>query len=92
MLFFDNNIPCIAVYNKRNRTNSVHFFKNYIDDLTGLPSSLFEYVTERDEFVAVVQPSIVGEIENLTEKGQEVFKSVDMSEDSNPILYLVKTK
>lgn len=92
MLFFDNNIPCIAVFNKRNRTNSVHFFKNYIDDLTGLPSSLFEYVTERDEFVAVVQPSIVGEIENLTEKGQEVFKSVDMSEDSNPILYLVKTK
>lgn len=92
MLFFDNNIPCIAVYNKRNRTNSVHFFKNYIDDVTGLPSPLFEYVTEQDEFVAVVQPSIVGEIENLTEKGQEVFKSVDLSEDSNPILYLVKTK
>ena len=91
-LFFDNNMPCISVYNKKNTINNVYFFKNYIDDLSGLPSPLFEFVTERNEFVAVIQPSIIGEIDNLTEMGQMVFRNVDVSDDSNPILYIIKTK
>lgn len=92
ILFFDKNLPCIAVYDKKDKTNSVHFYKNYIDDLTGLPSPLFEFVTEHDEFVSIIQPAIIGEVDNLTEMGQAIFRTVDLSDDNNPILYIVKTK
>lgn len=91
-VFFDNNMPCISVYDKKNTINNVYFFKNYIDDLSGLPSPLFEFVTERNEFVAVIQPSIIREMDDLTEMGQMVFRNVDVSDDSNPILYIIKTK
>lgn len=91
ILFFDSNVPCISIYDKKKSINGVYFFKNYIDDLSGLSSPLFEFVTEQDEFVAVIQPSVIGEIDKLTEMGQAIFKTVDLSDDNNPILYIVKT-
>ena len=92
LLFFDNNMPCIAIYDKKNNINSAYFYKNYIDDLTGLPSPLFEFVTEQEEFVAIIQPTVIREADNLTEVGQAFFKTVDLSDDSNPVLYIIKTR
>ena len=53
---------------------------------------LFEFVTEQEECVAIIQPTVIREADNLTEVGQAFFKTVDLSDDSNPVLYIIKTR
>ena len=93
LIFFDKQMPCVAVYDKRQGVTRSYTFENCVDDLTGLQYPLFEFTKGQDEFIAILSPM---DIENagseLTEKGKAVFKDVNFVDDNNPILYIVKTE
>ena len=93
LIFFDKQMPCVAVYDKRQGVTRSYAFENCVDDLTGLQYPLFEFTKGQDEFIAILSPM---DIENagseLTEKGKAVFKDVNFVDDDNPILYIVKTE
>jgi len=93
LIFFDKQMPCVAVYDKRQGVTRSYTFENCVDDLTGLQYPLFEFTKGQDEFIAILSPM---DIENagseLTEKGKAVFKDVNFVDDDNPILYIVKTE
>ena len=93
LIFFDKQMPCVAVYDKRQGVTRSYTFENCVNDLTGLQYPLFEFTKGQDEFIAILSPM---DIENagseLTEKGKAVFKDVNFVDDDNPILYIVKTE
>jgi hypothetical protein len=91
VLFFalDRNNPVWGIYDKKTETCNCYQAKNMIDDFTGLPFA-FQYAT-KDTFIAIVNAFyIVDQKENF--KNKSWFEELNLSEESNPVLYIIKTK
>lgn len=85
IVFHDNNIPYLSVYDKREGTSKTSSLELPIDNFLGMEYVLPEYVSSNDEFIVVVAP----------EQANELASRVDMphvSEDSNPVLYILHAK
>lgn len=91
LLFFDNNKPCISIYDKRNKEAHSYYYSDAKDDLLGLKQfPLLEYTTDKDEFVAILQPSMLMDIKSGAQSVIET-KEKELTDDMNPILYILKT-
>ena len=85
IVFHDNNIPYLSVYDKREGTSKTSSLELPIDNFLGMEYVLPEYVSSNDEFIVVTAP----------EQANELASKVDMphvSEDSNPVLYILHAK
>ncbi|MDR2406651.1 MAG: 6-bladed beta-propeller [Bacteroidales bacterium] len=90
-LFFDENQPCLGVYDITNGTTKSYYWlsNNLIDDFTGIQMfPIIEY-TYKNKFIAVLNSFDIIE-QRLANK--ECFQSLNLSEDDNPILYILNTK
>jgi hypothetical protein len=98
--YFDKKSFSMTVYNKhKNISHNYHYgdvTDRYIvqEGQTGIKTGIFEYVTDTDELVAVVQPAdLLQNMESLqNEDDKNYIKSLKLTEDMNPLLYIVKTK
>jgi hypothetical protein len=90
---FDKNIPVMNIYDKEKDISRSYFVKNVHDQYT-VDVCLFEYLTDINELVAVVQPTdLLQNIESIkNEEDKNYMKSMGLDEDMNPLLYVVKTK
>jgi hypothetical protein len=91
--YFDKNAPVMNIYNKREDISQNYFLKNVYDQYTGGPN-LFEYVTDANELVAVVHPGdLMQNMESIkNEDDKKYIKSMNLNEEMNPLLYVIKTK
>ncbi|MDR1895852.1 MAG: 6-bladed beta-propeller [Prevotellaceae bacterium] len=88
--FFNRSNPMWGIYDKKTETCNCYYKKNMIDDITGLSISFFEYVN-KNTFIAVVHAfSIIDQKEKF--KNKAWFENLNLSEASNPVLYVIKTK
>ena len=91
LLFFDNNKPCISIYDKQNKEAHSYYYSNAKDDLVGLKQfPLLEYTTDKNEFVAILQPSMLMDIKSGVQSTIGIRK-IELTDDMNPILYILKT-
>ena len=90
-MFFDNNKPCISIYDKQNKEAHSYYYSNAKDDLVGLKQfPLLEYTTDKNEFVAILQPSMLMDIKSGVQSTIGIRK-IELTDDMNPILYILKT-
>jgi hypothetical protein len=91
--YFDKKIPVMNIYDKRKNVSQNYFIKNVHERYTADPC-LFEYVTDANELVAIVQPTdLLQNIESIkNEDDKNYIKSMNLDEDMNPLLYVIKTK
>ncbi|MDR0566470.1 MAG: 6-bladed beta-propeller [Prevotellaceae bacterium] len=84
--YSDKKEVAIGIYDKKSRITKNYSIKNMVDKYLGNHPLFFEYVTASNEFVAVINPAELQEISTDYVKGMQVL------EDDNPILYVVKMK
>jgi hypothetical protein len=86
-------LPVMNIYNREKGISQNYYYKD-IRNQYAAQWCFFEYLTDTDELVAVVQPADLLEhiefIENEDDKNY--IKSMKLNEDMNPLLYIVKTK
>jgi len=86
-IFFDENIPCLGVYDKSVNKTEMYHYEKLVDDITNISFPIFEYST-KNEIIAVINPMELSKEEII-----EMNKiGVNINNESNPILYIVKTK
>ena len=85
--FFDKNEPYISVYNKKSQKAKTSLLESVTDDLGHKKLPLLEYVSNQNDFVVILQPT---EINDATPLKENIKESI--SEDANPILYILHAK
>ena len=85
--FFDKNEPYISVYNKKSKKVKTSLLESVTDDLGHKKLPLLEYVSDQNDFVVILQPTEINDVIPLKENIKE-----SISEDANPILYILHTK
>lgn len=87
ILYFDNNTPCLSIYNKANNKAESYPYNLLKDDLTGNKFPLLEYSTPNNQIISVLSFEA---IENLVRNGM-LDKDI-IEKESNPILYQLQFK
>jgi hypothetical protein len=80
----------ISIFDKESHIVKSYFVHNLYDEHLGNYPLWFTYTTDSDEFVAQVEPAHL--FENPTDKTKDLIKKLNLLEDDNPILYVVKMK
>jgi hypothetical protein len=94
--YWDKENFSMNIYNKNTNVSQNYHDKNVIDRYIVKEGevSIFEYLTDADELVSVVQPSSL--LENIelikNEDDKNYIKNMRLIEDMNPLLYVIKTK
>jgi hypothetical protein len=91
--YFDKAIPVMHIYNKEKDISRNFYYKN-IQNQYAAKICFFEYLTDTDELVAVVQPAdLLENVESIeNEDDKNCIKNMGLDEEMNPLLYVVKTK
>lgn len=86
--YLDNDKFVISIYDKKSHTAKNYFLENISDKYLGNYYPLFfRYLTANKEFVADIYPAIL-----FQKNPTEYIKEMHLSEDDNPVLYVVKMK
>jgi hypothetical protein len=84
----DNDESVIGFYDKKSRVAKNYFLHNKYDKyLENYYPLFFRYLTTNNEFVSEVYPAIL--FQNQT---KNIIEKLNLSEDDNPVLYVVKMK
>jgi hypothetical protein len=91
--YFDKAILVMHIYNKEKDISQNFYYKN-IRNQYSAKLCFFEYLTDADELVAVVQPAdLLENVESIeNEDDKNCIKNMKLDEEMNPLLYVVKTK
>jgi hypothetical protein len=91
--YFEQKAPVMNIYDKEQGISRNFYLKN-IDNQYNVAMCLFEYLTDADELVAVVQPAdLLENVESIeNEDDKNCIKNMKLDEEMNPLLYVVKTK
>jgi hypothetical protein len=91
--YYDKLSSAIAIYNRKSRSSANCYSKNFYDKYAGF-DVLFTCTTDKDEFVAVVAPEDI--LQHLNSTGdvevKQYLEKLAITEDNNPLLYIVRTK
>lgn len=87
-LYYNRNQPYIAVYNKKNKKGTAWHYKKFKDDYFDFEGVLFE-CADADKMIAVLSPASV--LEQLNNASKKALEGYNITEDSNPILYIIQT-
>jgi hypothetical protein len=86
--YLDNGKFVISIYDKKSHTAENYFLENIYDKYLGNYYPLFfRYLTANKEFVANIDPAVL-----FQQNPIEYIKELHLSEDDNPVLYVVKMK
>lgn len=88
-VYFDNNKPVFALYDKEKNKGNSCYCETLIDDYYGINMPLLEYEANGNCLVAVVSP--IGLKEQMNDEGKKILESYGVTEESNPILYIIQT-
>jgi hypothetical protein len=88
--FLNKDDSILGIYDKKTEICNCYAEKNTVDDISGLSYELFPLFaySYKDTFIAVLNSYDI--VENFKDKPW--FENLNIQEDSNPILYIVKTK
>lgn len=87
ILYFDNNTPCLSIYNKANNKAESYPYHLLKDDLTGNKFPLLEYLAPNNQITSILS---FDAMEKLVEDGM-LSKDI-VTKELNPVLYQLKLK
>jgi hypothetical protein len=83
----------VTIYNKKSRKSSSCYSKKFYDKYAGF-DVWFTYTTDHDEFVAIVtaEELLRNFAATTNVEDRKYIENLGVTEDSNPLLYVVRTK
>lgn len=85
--FFDKNKPYVSIYNKNSKEVKTSLLQSVTDNFIHKKFPLFEYISDQNDFIIILQPNEINDAVPLKNNIKE-----SISEDSNPILYILHSK
>lgn len=88
-IFFDKGQPQVSVYYKKTKKGYTCHYSDFKDDFYNIEGVLFSYQAGPNKMIAVLPAMMV--LDQLNDAGKKILTNHNITEDSNPILYIIDT-
>lgn len=88
-IFFDKDQPQVSVYYKKTKKGYTCHYSDFKDDFYNIEGVLFSYQAGPNKMIAVLPTMMV--LDQLNDAGKKILTNHNITEDSNPILYIIDT-